>query len=72
MPLKEGIIAMDKKYPMTTAGMVKPGMRVGAYTLRDGYGGHDKVWIEHGSGEGGDFSAEELEKLIKDFYDERF
>ena len=54
-----------------TAGMVQPGFRIGRFTLRDGYSGSDSVWIDT-CGEGGDFNAAELEKLIADFYQANF
>lgn len=63
---------MIDKYPKVTAGTVQPGFRIGRFTLRDGYGGVATVSIENGSGEGGDFSAESLEALIKTFYKEHF
>lgn len=64
---------MDKvKVGTITAGMVQPGMRIGSYILRDGYGGCDKVWIEGPRGDGGDFSAEALEELIAKFYEASF
>ncbi len=58
--------------PMITAGMPQSGFRIGRFTLRDGYGGHDKVWIEAGSGEGGDFPAKDLEALIAEYYKKHF
>ena len=60
------------KYPMTTAGTTRVGFRVGEYTLYDGYGGADKVSIERGDGEGGDFPSAALEKVIAEFYKEHF
>lgn len=62
----------EPKYPMTTAGMVQPGFRIGGFTLRDGYGGVNKVWIECGRGEGGDFDAAELTEVIAAFYKKNF
>lgn len=32
----------------------------------------DKIWIEYETGEGGEFSRAEFEKVIKDFYREKF
>ena len=58
--------------PTTIAGCVLPGFQIGQYILRDGYGGADKMAIIHESGEGGDFDAAALEKLIADFYKEHF
>ena len=57
---------------ITTAGMVQPGFRIGEYTLRDGHGGAGKVWVERGDGEGADFDAAAIEKLIAEFYKEHF
>jgi hypothetical protein len=31
-----------------------------------------KIWIGRQDGEGGEFPIDELEKAIKEFYDERF
>ena len=53
----------NTKYPMTTAGMLVPGFCIGSIILRDGYGGSDKVWLETAGGEGGDFSAADIEQL---------
>lgn len=62
----------EETYPMTTAGMIQPGFRIGGYTLRDGYGGASKVQITRPEGDGGDFDAKELENLIAAFVNERF
>ena len=61
-----------KQYPMTIAGTTRAGFRVGGFTLYDGYGGVDSVWIEGGGGEGGDFPAAKVEALIAKFYKEHF
>lgn len=63
---------MTEQYPMTTAGMIQPGFRIGVFSLRDGYGGAGKVWVERGDGEGADFDAADIEKLIAAFYKEHF
>lgn len=44
---------------------------VGDYTLREGME-RGKVWIEHESGEGGDFTAAKVEEAIAAFYKEHF
>lgn len=31
-----------------------------------------KIWIFHGNGEGGDFPIEDVEKLLRAYYDENF
>ncbi len=67
------LVRVDERlYPMTTAGMVPPGFRIGGIILRDGYGGADMVHMETEGGEGGDFSAAELEQVLRAFYDANF
>ena len=44
---------------------------IGNYTLSPGVE-RGCIWIEHASGEGGDFRAKLLEKAIADFYKEHF
>lgn len=44
---------------------------IGEYTLSPGMA-KGRVWIEHKSGEGGDFDPEKLEVVIKKFYTENF
>jgi len=63
---------MSDGYPKVMAGMAQPGFNIGRFTLRDGYGGRDKVWIEGGGGEGGDFEAADLEELLAGFYETHF
>jgi len=62
----------EEEYPKTIAGTLPPGFFIGGYTLRDGHGGTDKVWIDGPRGDGGDFSAKALEVLIADFYKKHF
>lgn len=50
-------------------------MRIGEYTLHPCMNypnGRKSVWIEQADGEGGQFDAEKLEKLIRKFYDANF
>src|SRR5688500_17013866 len=48
-----------------------PMFTVGAYTLCEGRQ-QGKVWIEHETGEGGDFTASKVEAAIAAFYKEHF
>lgn len=44
---------------------------VGEFFIAPGIG-EGRVWIGHQSGEGGDFSIEKLEEVIRKFYEENF
>lgn len=45
-------------------------IEIGKYTLEKMRSG--SIWIQREDGEAGGFSAEELEKVIKEFYDKHF
>ena len=48
-------------------------MKIGDFEITEAYGDKEtKVAIYRSSGEGGDFSKEELEKVIAKFYEENF
>lgn len=49
-------------------------IHIGTLTLRwPGYGGDPtKMWIEQASGEGGEFSVEQVEAALQAFYAEHF
>lgn len=50
-------------------------VEVGEFTLHpciDYPDGSKSVWLEEASGEGGQFPALSLEKLLREFYDENF
>lgn len=46
-------------------------LKIGKFYLKRGYN-PKRIWIAVESGEGGDFSEEELEKIIDKFYQENF
>lgn len=49
------------------------GISTGNYTLSQGYGGDDKVWITRNNpGDGGDFDKESLDRHIQNFFDCNF
>lgn len=51
----------------------EPAMLIGDYVLQAAYGDTQKnITIYHKSGEGGDFSKEELVKTIDKFYQDNF
>ena len=47
---------------------------IGEYTLdkRNLHSGSNKLWIEHESGEGGEFNESDLTKVIGEFYAKNF
>ena len=50
-------------------------VEVGEFTLhpcQDYPDGTKSVWIEEASGEGGQFPAVSLEKILRDYYDKNF
>lgn len=48
-------------------------MKIGDFEITEAYGDKEKhVAIYRSSGEGGDFLAEDLEKVIAKFYEENF
>lgn len=49
----------------------REGIVIGRYTIKRGVE-PGKVWIEHESGEGGDFPEESLEALLHEFYCDNF
>ena len=50
--------------------MEKERIEIGKYTLKKMRNGH--IWIEQDDGEAGEFNTDELEKVIKEFYDKNF
>lgn len=53
--------------------MVEGEIKIGDYTLCEGHEENaGKIWIEHKSGEGGDFSENNLSILLDDFYKRNF
>jgi len=40
---------------------------IGEYKISHSEINEDKIWIEHSSGEGGEFSKEDFEALVKEF-----
>lgn len=51
-----------------------PSVKVGEFTLSRMNSDEDceSIWIEHESGEGGEFQENQLEKVIAEFYDKHF
>ncbi len=47
-------------------------IKIGSLTLREGYGGSEKIAIYQASGEGGDFPTSEIEALLQAYYREHF
>ena len=45
---------------------------VGDYTISKSVNNKDRVWIEHSSQEGGEFSMKLFEEVIKSFYNKHF
>ena len=55
---------MSEKNYIVTAGTVRPGFRIGRFTLYDSHSNEPGgVWIEGVGGEGGDFDAGKLEAV---------
>ena len=63
----------DKK---TKSGMYgeTPRIIIGEFTISESSTSKDnsKIWIEHQSGEGGDFSKKDFEKVLETFYNINF
>lgn len=56
----------------TRIAVARSSFRIGAVTLRPGYGGPGTIEIAQDDGEAGDFPVEEIEALLQKYYREHF